>query len=276
MNYRVMLTKLKERENQKAWSRDNRVLLMTYLNEVLEDANLSEKETFILNRLFRKYTVGQIVECIDIGAEQYLDVDTKNNLTVESIEKFLDKLGGILYIRYGKKTGKQTLPPNQTQVTESIRIDGIHTAIDIAVKMISSFADYVNTVFAGLKAIAPEDYSFDTEIPIHLSYFAVLLLNHIEMQIDAFDDEEAGNPEIFYTMCTTIPPELGTLYSDTSSLPSQNGIYNPGFWIQFCRVGEFWLDNINFSTLNVKDKTEGNAIKNLTITKIREKYGNII
>ena len=49
MNHQVMLTKLKERENQKAWSRDNRALLMTYLNEVLEDANLSEKAMFIVD-----------------------------------------------------------------------------------------------------------------------------------------------------------------------------------------------------------------------------------
>ena len=277
MDYQEILTELKEREDQKAWSRDNRALLMKYLNEVLEDNDLSDEENSRLNRLFRKYTVGQIVECINIGAEQYLDVDTKNNLTEESIEEFLSKLGGILHIRFGKKSGKQSSSPNQTQESDSSRIERIYAAIDGAVKSLSGFADYANTVFAGLKAIAPEDYRFETEIPIPLSYFAALLINHIEIQTDVFDDEEARkDPDIFYTMCDAVPPALGVLFSDTSNLPSQNGIHNPRFWIYFCRTGEMWLDIINFSILNVKSKTEGNAIRNLTIDKIRETYGEII
>ena len=277
MDYQELIVELRKRKDQKAWPRDNRMLLMAYLNEVLEGADLSEAENSVLNRLFRKYTVGQIVECIDIGAEQYLDVDTKSNLTEESIQEFLDKLGGILHIRYGKKTGRQTPSKKQTQAAESARVEGIYTAIDIAVNMIHSFADYANTVFAGLKAIAPEDYSFKTEIPIPLSYFAILLLNHIELQIDVFDDEEAKkDPDIFYTMCEAVPPVLGTIYSDVTKLPSQNGICNPGFWIHFCRTGGMWLNVINFSTLNVINKEEGKAIWNLTIEKIRAIYGDII
>lgn len=277
MDYQEILTELKKREGQKAWPRDNRALLMAYLNEVLEDTELSEAENSILNRLFRKYTVGQIAECIDIGAEKYLDVDTKNNLTEESIQKFLDKLGGILHIRYGN-AGKQTQSKKQTQTAESARIERIHTSIDIAVGMIGSFADYANTVFTGLKAIDTTGYRFETEIPTPLSYFAFLLIRHIESQVDLFDNEEARkDPDILlYEMCEAVPPELGILYSDVTELPAQNGIYNPGFWLLFCRTGEMWLNVINFSVLNVATKAEGVAIRGLAIRKIREKYGNII
>lgn len=50
-----------------------------------------------LSRLFRTYPESFLLECVDIGIEQYFQYDDDGKLTQDSVEEFLHKLGGIAY-----------------------------------------------------------------------------------------------------------------------------------------------------------------------------------
>ena len=50
-----------------------------------------------LSELFRKYPEELLMECIDIGIKNYFQYDNNGELTQDSVEEFLKKLGGIAY-----------------------------------------------------------------------------------------------------------------------------------------------------------------------------------
>lgn len=50
-----------------------------------------------LSDLFRKYDEPLLLECIDIGIKSYFRYDDKGNLTEESVQNFINKLGGIAF-----------------------------------------------------------------------------------------------------------------------------------------------------------------------------------
>ena len=50
-----------------------------------------------LSEIFRKYSESLLLECVDIGIKQYFKYDENGQLTQNSVEQFLEKLGGIAY-----------------------------------------------------------------------------------------------------------------------------------------------------------------------------------
>ena len=69
----------------------------TIILEKIHPFELNEKGMANLSQLIRRYPYELLVECIDIGVSSYFRYDQNGNLTKESVEKFLAKLGGILY-----------------------------------------------------------------------------------------------------------------------------------------------------------------------------------
>lgn len=47
--------------------------------------------------LWKNYPVEVLLECVEIGIAQYFKYDEDGNLTNDSVEEFLEKLGGIAY-----------------------------------------------------------------------------------------------------------------------------------------------------------------------------------
>lgn len=58
---------------------------------------LSEKQKSVLRVLARKYDGIIMLDCIDIGITKYIEYDSDNVPTNESVENFIDKLGGIAF-----------------------------------------------------------------------------------------------------------------------------------------------------------------------------------
>ena len=50
-----------------------------------------------LSELFRNYPESLLLDCVDIGIQQYFTYDADGNLTKESVGLFLNKLGGIAF-----------------------------------------------------------------------------------------------------------------------------------------------------------------------------------
>ena len=69
--------------------------------KIIEDAifpyELSSSGKSSAANLFHKYSEDLLIECIEIGTKQYLSYDSDNVPTKESVEAFLNKLGGIAY-----------------------------------------------------------------------------------------------------------------------------------------------------------------------------------
>lgn len=59
--------------------------------------SLNEAGKSSVANLVRKYPADLLIECVDIGVEQYLLYDSEGNPTKASVQKFLNKLGGIAY-----------------------------------------------------------------------------------------------------------------------------------------------------------------------------------
>jgi len=76
------------------------------LNQVVECIDskigifdLNERGKRTIEKLINKYDLPDILEAIDISAKQYLKYDTSDNLIKDSVEDFVNKIGGILYIK---------------------------------------------------------------------------------------------------------------------------------------------------------------------------------
>lgn len=61
--------------------------------------SLSEPEKRCIEKLIHKFDLQDILGAIDISAAKYLKYDTENKLIEDSIEDFVDKIGGILNIK---------------------------------------------------------------------------------------------------------------------------------------------------------------------------------
>lgn len=75
----------------------SRKKIKTIINEKISPFELNEKGISCIAQLVRKYPYELLVECIDIGVSTYFKYDDNGNLTKESVQIFLDKLGGIVY-----------------------------------------------------------------------------------------------------------------------------------------------------------------------------------
>lgn len=69
--------------------------------EAIEDAiypfELNDSGKYSAANLLHKYPTALLKECIEVGTRQYLCYDGNGKPTKESVEVFLDKLGGIAY-----------------------------------------------------------------------------------------------------------------------------------------------------------------------------------
>lgn len=68
----------------------------TIINDKIAPYSLNEIGKSQLAQTIRKYPYELLRECIDLGIEQYFHYDEKG-LTRESVDEFLNKLGGIAY-----------------------------------------------------------------------------------------------------------------------------------------------------------------------------------
>jgi len=69
----------------------------TIVLEKIYPYTLNERGMADVSQLVRQYSYELLVECIDIGVSNYFRYDAEGNLTKESVNEFLNKLGGIAY-----------------------------------------------------------------------------------------------------------------------------------------------------------------------------------
>ncbi len=68
-----------------------------YIEERTYPFKFRENGRAKLSSLFRKYSESLLLECIDIGINQYFRYDDEGKLVQNSVQEFLNKLGGIAY-----------------------------------------------------------------------------------------------------------------------------------------------------------------------------------
>jgi len=69
----------------------------TIINDKIYPFSLNERGKADLAQIVRKYPYDLLVECIDIGVAAYFRYDENGKLIQESVQTFLNKLGGIAY-----------------------------------------------------------------------------------------------------------------------------------------------------------------------------------
>lgn len=80
----------------------------TIISEKIRPISLNEKGRADVARLVAQYQYDILKECIDIGVAKYFRYDENGGLTKESVNNFLDKLGGIAY--------NKSLPPVEQEI----------------------------------------------------------------------------------------------------------------------------------------------------------------
>lgn len=70
---------------------------ISYIEERTYPYSFKMKARALLSELFRKYSEELLLECIDIGIQNYFRYDDDGNLTQDSVGEFLNKLGGIAF-----------------------------------------------------------------------------------------------------------------------------------------------------------------------------------
>lgn len=69
----------------------------TIISEKIAPYTLNERGKSDLSQIVRKYPYDLLIECIDIGITNYIRYDEHGEVTAESVQTFLSKLGGIAY-----------------------------------------------------------------------------------------------------------------------------------------------------------------------------------
>ena len=69
----------------------------TYIEKRISPYDLRENRRASLSLLFKKYPEELLLECVNIGIKQYFRYDNNGVLTKDSVETFLNKLGGIAF-----------------------------------------------------------------------------------------------------------------------------------------------------------------------------------
>jgi len=69
----------------------------TIVKEKIEPYTLNERGMADLSQIVRQYPYELLLECIDIGVSSYFKYDEEGKLTRDSVQMFLNKLGGIAY-----------------------------------------------------------------------------------------------------------------------------------------------------------------------------------
>lgn len=69
----------------------------TIIHEKIYPFTLNEKGLADISQLVRKYPYELLLECIDIGVSAYFRYDDEGKVTRESVQIFIEKLGGIAF-----------------------------------------------------------------------------------------------------------------------------------------------------------------------------------
>jgi len=83
----------KELDNLKS---DTDEMVISYIENKIENFSLNESGKKKIPSLTKKYDLADILESVDLSASKYLRFDNNGNLTQESAEEFINKIGGIL------------------------------------------------------------------------------------------------------------------------------------------------------------------------------------
>lgn len=80
----------------------------TIINEKIEPFSLNAKGRAIIARLIQQFSYDTLKESVDIGVASYFRYNKKDEPTKKSIDKFLNKLGGIAH--------NKSLPPIEQEI----------------------------------------------------------------------------------------------------------------------------------------------------------------
>jgi len=75
---------------------DTDEMVISYIENKIENFSLNESGKKKIPSLTKKYCLADILESVDLSASKYLRFDNDGNLTQESAEEFINKIGGIL------------------------------------------------------------------------------------------------------------------------------------------------------------------------------------
>ena len=269
--HQELISKLEEIKDQSARSRSSRALIMEYLNdEILNGIELPQEEYTKLNRTFRRYKVWQILECIDIGADQYLDVDNNGNLTDDSIALFLEKLGGILYRKY-PPAGSNTNHNGKQNTNHNPDTGKIKDRINIVVNSLERITEYCNVIIKGLIVTSTRQPEIHFRDGVPLVFMAQLLLDHISFQIQIMTSDEfkdIDNDEM-HGLYEPVPPSLGILDDDIRALDETA---KRSVWLYLEDTIIRWMDWLNFYDLGINDIVEGYQVAQMLRKGILDKY----
>lgn len=70
---------------------------ITLIEAKIQPHSLNDIGTTKIANLYRKYPSDFLIQCVDIGAERYLRYDSENHPTTDSVNEFINKLGGIAH-----------------------------------------------------------------------------------------------------------------------------------------------------------------------------------
>ncbi len=75
---------------------DTDEMVISYIENKIENFSLNESGKKKIPSLTKKYDLADILESVDLSASKYIRFDNDGNLTQESAEEFISKIGGIL------------------------------------------------------------------------------------------------------------------------------------------------------------------------------------
>jgi hypothetical protein len=73
--------------------------IIDYMESKIGHYTLNNNGKKGIKKLSKKFNVSDIMDAIDVSATKYLRYDQDDNLEKESVEKFVDKIGGILTLK---------------------------------------------------------------------------------------------------------------------------------------------------------------------------------
>ncbi|OHB54278.1 MAG: hypothetical protein A2173_02460 [Planctomycetes bacterium RBG_13_44_8b] len=73
--------------------------VVKYIDKKIDKFQLNENGRRTIEKLINKFSLPDILDAIDISAKKYLKYDTSDDLTKDSVEDFIDKIGGILTVK---------------------------------------------------------------------------------------------------------------------------------------------------------------------------------
>ena len=74
-------------------------LVVDYINSKIKNFSLNETGMRNIEKLTKKFDLSDILEAIDISESKYLQYDADDNLVQDSVEHFINKIGGILVLK---------------------------------------------------------------------------------------------------------------------------------------------------------------------------------